>query len=160
MEKIQISENNLKIIPEETPGVAIGNCIPNQPPIHGNGCFGAICGANCFGLICVWLGVLIVTNNYNYRRKYCYAKGGSYRLKIEDMSIEDAKEIIDYFIRNFDLIHTIQIFGGELMLNYSIINFICKYFNDLKRNNIISYMPRFGMVTNGGHFPEESIRIN
>ncbi|AAM25497.1 uncharacterized protein M2349_000037 [Caldanaerobacter subterraneus subsp. tengcongensis MB4] len=103
--------------------------------------------------------VIIVTNNCNCRCKYCYANGGSYGLDVNNMKRDEAKNIIDYFVKNFRVIYNIQIFGGEPMLNYDVIKVICEYFENLRNNNIIDYMPQFGIVTNGTYLPSEAIDI-
>jgi len=103
--------------------------------------------------------VLMVTNDCNLRCKYCYAKGGSYGLSINYMTITEAKNILDYFTKNFERINVIQIFGGEPLLNYKVIKFICEYFKFLNTSGFINYMPRFAIVTNGTYFSNEIIDL-
>lgn len=93
---------------------------------------------------------LLVTNKCNFKCIYCYANEGSYNLEnYIDMSIETAKEIIDYFYEKYSEIHQISFFGGEPLLNKQAIEFTCEYIEKLFKENKINKMPIFSMVTNG-----------
>ncbi|MCS3914895.1 hypothetical protein M2349_000036 [Caldanaerobacter subterraneus subsp. tengcongensis MB4] len=54
MEKIDLGNLDIKITPNETPGVTLGNCIPEPPKFTGSGCRGCNCGSNCTGFVCGW----------------------------------------------------------------------------------------------------------
>ena len=103
--------------------------------------------------------VLIVTNDCNFRCKYCYAHGGSYGLPVENMTIQEAQNIIDSFIEKYISIDNVQMFGGEPLLNYDVLKFVCEYFKQLNLDKKINYMPDFGIVTNGTCFTQKAIKL-
>jgi uncharacterized protein len=92
---------------------------------------------------------LHVSNDCNLRCKYCYANGGNYNLPKGLMNYKTADEFISFCIDNFDYIDGIVFFGGEPLLNVEIIDYICSRFYKLKEDNIINYIPNFGIITNG-----------
>lgn len=92
---------------------------------------------------------LHVSNDCNLRCKYCYASGGAYGKSRELMSIETAKKFVEFCCINYNKIHNIVFFGGEPFLNYPVIEFVCKYFQEKFCNGEIQSIPRFGAITNG-----------
>lgn len=70
---------------------------------------------------------LIVTNNCNMRCKYCYAHAGTYDQAKQPMSIEVAKNAVDFFFEKYERIQNISFFGGEPLLNIDLIDYICDY---------------------------------
>lgn len=102
---------------------------------------------------------LHVSNDCNLRCKYCYAFGGAYGKHRELMSIDTATRFVDYCCENCGTIRNIVFFGGEPFLNFPIIEFVCKRFQDKFKNGEISYMPRFGAITNGTIMSRKIINI-
>lgn len=90
----------------------------------------------------------ITTNDCNLKCTYCYANEGSYNKPIGRLSKNDAKEVIDCFYNYFESIKQISFFGGEPLLNYEIVIYICEYISSLFANKKINNMPMFSMVTN------------
>ncbi|EET84548.1 Fe-S oxidoreductase [Clostridium carboxidivorans P7] len=62
---------------------------------------------------------IITTNNCNLQCKYCYANGGNYGKKVEALSYEEAKNIIDYFVDKFDFIRTVFFFWWRTIDEFS-----------------------------------------
>lgn len=102
---------------------------------------------------------ILTTNNCNLQCKYCYASGGSYNQEIQDLSCEEAKKIVDYFVTKCSNIKLVFFFGGEPLLNYEVIGYVCHYFNKLKSENKINYIPNFAVITNGTILTDEIIDI-
>lgn len=92
---------------------------------------------------------LHVSNDCNLRCKYCYASGGAYGKSRGLMSIETAEKFVEYCCRNFEQVRHIVFFGGEPFLNYRVIEFVCKRFNDKFNKGEIKTLPYFGAITNG-----------
>lgn len=92
---------------------------------------------------------LHISNDCNLRCKYCYASGGAYGKSRGLMSLETAKRFVDYCCSNFNKVHNIVFFGGEPFLNYPVIEFVCKSFQEKFSNGEIQTIPRFGAITNG-----------
>lgn len=92
--------------------------------------------------------MLCVSNDCNLRCKYCYAQGGNYGAPRSLMSIDTAKQFIDFCDKYFNNINKIVFFGGEPMLNPGIIEYVCKHitkiFADKKQR-----IPIFCIITNG-----------
>jgi radical SAM protein with 4Fe4S-binding SPASM domain len=85
------------------------------------------------------------TMNCNARCYYCFEKGSHHK----NMTLETAKEIVKYIVRNKpDEIITIQWFGGEPLLSTDIISYISE---QLKLNNI-SFDSK---ITTNGYFLDE-----
>lgn len=92
---------------------------------------------------------LHVSNDCNLRCRYCYACGGSYDRPRELMTKETAREFVEFCAKTFDHIGRIVFFGGEPLLNPGIIAFICELFTEYKALGKITYLPVFGIITNG-----------
>lgn len=75
------------------------------------------------------------------------------------MTNVEAKKIVDYFTDKFDEIQFLQFFGGEPLLNPSVIKYICEYFDYLKEIHKINYIPKYGITTNGTQITEESAQL-
>lgn len=81
------------------------------------------------------------TMNCNARCYYCFEKGAHH----ENMTLETAKEIVNYIIQHKpDETITIQWFGGEPLLSIEIISFVSE---QLKLNNI----PFNSKITTNGY---------
>ncbi len=74
-------------------------------------------------------------------------------------SIADIDEIMDYFLSNFKAIKSVMFFGGEPTLQSDKIIYTINKFLELKDNNYITEIPRFGLITNGVYFPEQLAKI-
>ncbi|SHJ58940.1 radical SAM/SPASM domain-containing protein [Paramaledivibacter caminithermalis] len=90
----------------------------------------------------------IMTNDCNLRCTYCYANEGSYNKKIGKLSKKAAKQAIDNFYDHYNHIKQISFFGGEPLLNYDTVDYICRYVTNLFDKHKIKSMPMFSMVTN------------
>lgn len=99
--------------------------------------------------------VLNVTNKCNLGCKYCYANGGCYHSTEHLMDIDIAKEAIECFYSKYKYIKFIQFFGGEPLLNVSVIEYVCQYITEMYENNKIEFLPMFGIVTNGTIYTEK-----
>lgn len=103
--------------------------------------------------------VLNISNSCNLNCRYCYANGGSYNSREMLMRTEIARKAIDRFLYIFGEIECIQFFGGEPLLNYRVVEFVCEYISELYRKEEIQVMPRFGIVTNGTIMNDEILEI-
>lgn len=92
---------------------------------------------------------LHVSNDCNLRCKYCYAEGGSYHQKRGKMSIHTAKQFVDFCINNFSNVEQVVFFGGEPMLNFEVMKTICNIFKKYFATHKSTFMPKFGIITNG-----------
>lgn len=97
--------------------------------------------------------VLNISNACNLRCKYCYANGGNYQSNEGMMSKEVAKKALDLFYSKYENIYMIQIFGGEPMLNFPLIQYICEYVSINKKGS------KIGIVTNGTFMNMEFISL-
>ena len=89
-----------------------------------------------------------VSNDCNLRCKYCYAKGGNYGRNRSVMSKKTAKSFVDFCVTNFNRVDNVSFFGGEPLLNYPVIEYICKLFKEQSLNESFT-LPSFSMITNG-----------
>ncbi|WFR57014.1 radical SAM protein [Anaerocolumna sp. AGMB13025] len=101
--------------------------------------------------------VINLTNCCNLRCKYCYANGGHYH---SDEAIMSKKMIDDIFIKfygKFNIIRSIQLFGGEPLMNIDIIEYICQYvkIRDLEKG----HSTHIGIVTNGTLISDRFIEL-
>lgn len=92
---------------------------------------------------------LHVSNDCNLRCRYCYASGGSYQLPRKLMTQEMASDFLSFCFNSFDNIGSIVFFGGEPLMNVEVINYICEKFTSYYKESKISYLPKFGIITNG-----------
>jgi uncharacterized protein len=97
--------------------------------------------------------VLNISNACNLRCKYCYANGGNYKSDERMMSVDVAKDALDLFFEKFKAIDTIQLFGGEPLLNRELMDFVCEYVKE------ISPQTRIGLVTNGTLIDDDFIKL-
>ena len=91
---------------------------------------------------------ICVSNDCNLRCKYCYAKGGNYGQNRSLMSKKTAKSIVEFCTTNFSYIESVTFFGGEPLLNYPIIDYICNLFKEQSLNASF-ILPSFSIITNG-----------
>ncbi|NPV80155.1 MAG: radical SAM protein [Firmicutes bacterium] len=100
---------------------------------------------------------LIVTNYCNFKCRYCYADGGMYHQQVRgQMTPEVVREVFEQFYAVYHRIKAIQIFGGEPLLNWRIIDFICNY---LEQKCSKKDVPKIGMNTNLSILPARMIEI-
>lgn len=92
---------------------------------------------------------LHVSNDCNLRCKYCYAGGGNYNQSRKLMSLNVAKEFVEFCECNFDEVENIVFFGGEPMLNLDVMEFICNQFKKDYKEGKCNFMPLFKIITNG-----------
>lgn len=102
---------------------------------------------------------LHVSNDCNLRCKYCYANGGNYHLERKLMSEATAELFVKFCIREFDEIGEIVFFGGEPLMNLSIMQRICISFNEAFNDHRIKAVPAFNLITNGTLLNEMIIRF-
>lgn len=99
-----------------------------------------------------------VANDCNLRCKYCYAQGGNYGSSRKLMDESTARDFVDFCIRKFNKINRILFFGGEPLLNWSIIDLICTLFKE-KSCGCKFHLPSFSIVTNGTLFSEQIFSV-
>ncbi len=99
-----------------------------------------------------------VSNDCNLRCKYCYAKGGNYGRNRSVMSKKTAKSFVDFCVTNFNRVDNVSFFGGEPLLNYPVIEYICKLFKEQSLNESFT-LPSFSMITNGTLCNDEIINL-
>ena len=92
---------------------------------------------------------LLISNDCNLRCKYCYANGGDYQMPRHLMTVDTAKKFVDFCAKNFTDVKKVLFFGGEPMLNVSVMKYVCSQFKELYNKGEISYFPYFVIVTNG-----------
>ncbi len=91
--------------------------------------------------------MLCVSNDCNLRCKYCYAQGGNYGRARFLMNSDTAIKFIDFCYEQFSGVESIIFFGGEPMLNFSIMKLVCERFSQICKGWI--KQPKFGVITNG-----------
>lgn len=99
-----------------------------------------------------------VSNSCNLNCEYCYAEGGNYGAKNENMDIHTVKTTLDRFYSEYKKIKDILIFGGEPLLNIPAIKYICEYIHKKFKDNK-SDTPILNIVTNGTIISDEIINL-
>lgn len=100
-----------------------------------------------------------VSNDCNLRCKYCYAEGGNYKQDRGIMSIQTAQDFVDFCCNNFKEIKRIVFFGGEPTMNIPAMEYICQRFKTKYSNGGSSFIPIFGMITNGTILNENVVKF-
>lgn len=101
---------------------------------------------------------LLITNKCNLDCIYCYANGGSYNQELKDMSKDVLKRTIDFFYSKYDYINQISFFGGEPLINVSLIEYACDYINEFcSLNN--KQLPKYSIVTNGTLINNRALKL-
>ncbi|AFS77851.1 radical SAM domain-containing protein [Gottschalkia acidurici 9a] len=89
----------------------------------------------------LWLNI---SHDCNLRCIYCYGDGGNYGKRTELMTVEKAKEIIDYWFKYLNKESkevNVVFFGGEPLMNKDVLFFAVDYINNLiGHNKNIKYM--------------------
>ena len=101
---------------------------------------------------------LCVSNDCNLRCKYCYANGGNYGKKCHLMDKKTAKKFVDFCVTNFSSVGTVLFFGGEPLLNYPIIEYICELFKQYAMCEDFP-LPSFSIITNGTLCNEKILKL-
>ena len=104
--------------------------------------------------------ILNTANTCNMNCGYCYANGGHYNSEEQLMSIDTAKRAIDVFYANFSDIGSIKFIGGEPLVNWKVVKFVCDYVGKLYNEKSISSIPSFIVATNGTILNEEIIEYS
>ncbi|MBM7689866.1 hypothetical protein BCR24_13320 [Enterococcus ureilyticus] len=91
--------------------------------------------------------VLHMTNDCNLRCTYCYANGGNYHSDRTFLKRDILDDTLELFYSSFQNIQYIQFFGGEPLLNISMIEYTCKKVEEYCKFREIK--TQFGVVTNG-----------
>ncbi len=91
--------------------------------------------------------VIHLANDCNLRCLYCYANGGSYRSAADLMSREMLDCVLDVFYQEFDRIDMVQFFGGEPLLNLSVLEHACERIRRIDEERGVT--TSLGIVTNG-----------
>lgn len=92
---------------------------------------------------------LNVSGGCNLRCRYCYANAGDYKSKGRNMTTAAADRALSVFLDYFDKIDMIMFFGGEPLLNYPLIEYVCKKTIELTQNGRRKPLPQFAVITNG-----------
>ena len=69
------------------------------------------------------------------------------------MNVDVARDALDLFYDRFKVIDTVQLFGGEPLLNRKLMDFVCEYVKEKSPNT------RIGLVTNGTLIDDEFIQL-
>jgi len=102
---------------------------------------------------------LNLANTCNMRCKYCYAHGGVYESEESVMTQETAKAAVDFFFSRFEEISSIKFIGGEPLMNLEVLNFVCKYIDELKDRGKIRKIPSYIVNTNGTILTDEILDL-
>ena len=106
--------------------------------------------------------VIHLANGCNLRCMYCYANGGTYHSDQALITNETIDRIFTVFYEKFDFIETIQLFGGEPLMNMNAIEYVCQKVEEICKNQ--EQKTKVGLVTNGtlinDHFIEMVKRYN
>lgn len=91
---------------------------------------------------------LNVSHLCNLRCEYCFADGGSYNSKAENMSLEVAKKAIDFIIEKSAARRNLEVdfFGGEPLLNFDVVRQTVEYARNLEKIHNKNF--RFTITTN------------
>ncbi|WP_250277545.1 PapB family radical SAM/SPASM ranthipeptide maturase [[Clostridium] colinum] len=90
---------------------------------------------------------LMLIQGCNLACSYCFGDGGTYNNK-GLMTEEIAKKSIDFLIKNSTSKKlNVTFFGGEPLLNFSLIKHIISYCNDIEKSSDIKFY--YNMTTNG-----------
>lgn len=92
---------------------------------------------------------LHVSNDCNLRCTYCFGGGGNYNKPRSLMTEQTAKEFVDFCIEQFERVERIVFFGGEPLLNLTVMELVCNRFKYYKEKGKIALLPKFIVITNG-----------
>ena len=91
---------------------------------------------------------LNISHLCNLRCEYCFADGGSYNAKAENMSFEVAKKAIDLLVAKSGTRRNLEVdfFGGEPLLNFDVVKKTVEYARSLEKEHGKNF--RFTITTN------------
>ena len=92
---------------------------------------------------------LAISNDCNLNCRYCFGDGGTYHSDRKLMSIATAKKSIDFFVSNSGDAKVLSIifFGGEPLLNYSVLKQVVDYCSDIEKKTEKRF--KYSISTNG-----------
>lgn len=103
--------------------------------------------------------VIAVTDKCNLKCKYCYEAMQENFIKKKSLKKKDIDRIFHVITQKYDEIALIQIFGGEALLEYELIEYIALKVRQLYDTNILKIMPDIGLITNGTILNDKIINI-
>ncbi len=103
---------------------------------------------------------LLIANECNLNCKYCYAHGGTYRIRERRMLPDEAETYLrELLIGKYRYVEIITFFGGEPTLCPDTIERVCEFFETGVRNGTFEKIPVFLMVSNGTLIDEKMAQI-
>lgn len=102
---------------------------------------------------------LNISHLCNLRCEYCFADGGSYNGKSENMSFEVAKKAIDLIVGKSASRKNLEVdfFGGEPLLNFDVVKKTVEYARNLEKQYNKNF--RFTITTNATLLTDEIIEF-
>lgn len=103
---------------------------------------------------------LHVAHDCNMSCGYCFAGKGDYRGEKSLMSLETAKQAIDFLIANSKDRHNLEVdfFGGEPLLNWEVCKATVKYAKSIEKKHNKNF--RFTLTTNGLLIDDDVIKFS
>lgn len=100
---------------------------------------------------------LNVAHTCNLSCQYCFAKGGKYQGKDALMTLETAKDAVDFLIKNSGNHYNLDIdfFGGEPLMNWNVVKETVTYARSLEEKYNKHF--NFTLTTNGMLLDDEKI---
>ncbi|WMM26882.1 radical SAM protein [Tissierella sp. MB52-C2] len=103
--------------------------------------------------------VISLTDSCNLSCSYCYESMQENFITKDSLNKKDIDRIFHVITEKYDEIAIIQIFGGEPLLRYELVEYIGSTVNDLYNNNRLKIMPSIGIVTNATIINDKIIDI-
>jgi len=102
---------------------------------------------------------LNVSHDCNLRCGYCFASTGDFNCKRELMTLETAKNAVDFLIKNSGGIKNLEMdfFGGEPLMNFEVVKKTVEYARSLEKIHNKNF--RFTLTTNGILLDDEKIEF-
>lgn len=101
-----------------------------------------------------------ISHDCNLRCIYCYGDGGDYGKSRKLMTLEKAKEVIDYWLKYLNLEEekiSVVFFGGEPLMNKKVLIFAVNYINEeLSR---VNRSANYSVTTNGTILDKEILEL-
>lgn len=100
---------------------------------------------------------LNVAHDCNLECSYCFAAKGDFGCGRELMTLETAKNAVDFVVRKSGNIHNLEMdfFGGEPLMNFEVVKETVKYARSLEKAHNKKF--RFTITTNGLLLDDEKI---
>jgi len=81
------------------------------------------------------LHIIVLTKRCNHKCVYCHAAAENEKCKEKyDLSKKDAKRFVEIIMSSPNKFLTIEFQGGEPLLNWEILKYICEYSQELNKN--------------------------